>query len=80
MMLAVRREADVAQQHDLVVAADLLEGPLQVLARIIEIACEPLLVGARDAPWRSDQGFAIGIIAGQRMSVRTASSAAAREG
>src|ERR1700674_851915 len=62
-MLAVGFEPDIAQQHNFVIAADLLEGTLQILPGILEIARIPLFVGANDASRRSDQSFAIGIVA-----------------
>ena len=64
VVLAMRFEADVAQHHDLVVALDLLEGPLQHVARILIVAGEEFLVGAHDAIGRADQTFAVGIVAG----------------
>ena len=59
----MRFEADVAQHHDLVVALDLLEGPLQHVARILIVAGEEFLVGAHDAIGRADQSLAVGIVA-----------------
>src|SRR5262245_56907138 len=64
VVFAMRFEPDVAQQDDLVVAGDLFEGPLQVLARIFEITCKPFLVCAHDARRCADKSFALGIIAG----------------
>jgi hypothetical protein len=49
MMLAMRGEADVAEQDDLVVALDLAEGALQDGDRIERVAGEILLEGASDA-------------------------------
>src|SRR5271170_6185809 len=64
MVLAMGFEADVAQHHDLVVAAGLLEGALEIFARIVVIAGKPFLVGAHDAPRRGAKPFAAGIVAG----------------
>jgi hypothetical protein len=64
VMLAVRLEPDVAQRHDFVVALDLLEGPLQHVARILVIAREELLVGAHDTVGGAGQALTTGIIAG----------------
>src|SRR4051812_25444348 len=61
MMFAVRFEADVAQQHNFIVAPDLFERSFQIFTRIIEIACKPLLISAHDTGRRSEQSFAIGI-------------------
>src|SRR5215510_4214900 len=64
MVLAMGLEPDVAQHDDLVVAANLLEGPLQVFARILEIARKPVLVSPHDARRSAEQSFAFGIIPG----------------
>src|ERR1700694_3109813 len=61
VMLAVGFEPDIAQQHNFVVAADLLEGSLQILPGILEITRKPLFIGADHAGRRSDQSFAIRI-------------------
>src|SRR6202049_1437637 len=64
VMLAMGLEADIAQHHDLVVAAGLLEGALEIFARIVVVAGEPFLVGARYARRRGAQPLAVGIVAG----------------
>ena len=64
MVLAKRLEADVAQHDDFVVAAGLLEGALEIFARIVVIAGEPFLIGAGDARRRGQQAFAVRIVAG----------------
>src|SRR5580658_346417 len=64
VMLAMGLEADVAQHDDLVVAAGLLEGALEVFARVVVVAGEPFLVGARHPRRRGAKPFAVGIVAG----------------
>src|SRR5690606_23976599 len=64
VVFAVAFELDVAQHDHLVVAADLLEGALEVLARVLAIAAEPVAVGIDHALGRVEQAFARGIIAG----------------
>jgi hypothetical protein len=77
VVLAMRFEPDVAQQNNLIVAGGFFKGPLQILARILEITRKPLFVCTSNASGCSDEPFAIGIIA---RPPRTASSASAREG
>ena len=64
MMLAMRLERDVLQQHDLVIAADLLEGAAEMVRRILGIAARIFLPGARDPRRRVEQPLAVGIVAG----------------
>ncbi len=64
VVLAMRDEADVAQQHDPVIAAALLEGPFQQPDRILVVAGEPVGIGAEDAVRRVHQALAAGIVAG----------------
>src|SRR5580704_2545314 len=64
VMLAMGLEADVAQHDDLVIAAGLLEGALEVFARIVVVAGEPFLVGARHARRGGAKPFAVGVVAG----------------
>src|SRR5580704_4451892 len=64
VMLAMGLEADVAQHDDLVIAAGLLEGALEVFARIVVVAGEPFLVGARHPRRRGAQALAVRIVAG----------------
>src|SRR4051812_3809754 len=60
----MRLEADVTQQHDLVVAGDLFEGTLQILARVVEISGKPFFVGANEAARCAAKPFALGVVAG----------------
>src|SRR5260370_20638832 len=62
--LAMGLEADVAQPHDLVIAAGLLEGALEVFARVVVVAGEPFLVGARHARRGGAKPLAVGVVAG----------------
>src|ERR1700733_9356761 len=64
VMLAMRLEADVAQTHDFVVTAGLLESAFEVFARIVVVAGKPFLIGAHHARRRGAQAFAIRIVAG----------------
>ena len=64
VMLAMRLERDVLQQHDLVIAADLLEGAAEMVGRILAIAAGIFAPGARDALRRVEQPLAVGIVAG----------------
>jgi hypothetical protein len=63
MMFAVRLERDVAQQNDLVIAADLFECPRKMDCGIFLIAPAIISPGARDAPWRVDETFAFRVLA-----------------
>ena len=74
MMLAMRLERDVLQQHDLVIAADLLEGPGEVDRRVLGIAAGIFAPGPRHALRRVEQAFAVGVVAGPADQVRTASA------
>jgi hypothetical protein len=74
VVLAVRLERNVAQQHDLVVAAHLVEGAGEVRHRVFVIAAEILAIGARDPARRVEQPLALGVSPAQAMRVRTASS------
>ena len=64
VVLAMRLETDVAQHHHLVVAAGLLEGPLEIVARIILVTGKPFLISAHDAPRRGQEPFPVWIVAG----------------
>ena len=64
MMFAVRLERNVLEQHELVVAADLLEHPAQVDRGILAIAEAVFLPRPRHALGRIEQAFAFGIVAG----------------
>ena len=64
VMLAVRLETDIAQQHHLVVTLDLFEGALQQHHRIDRVALEVFIVGARHPFRRAGQAFAGWIVAG----------------
>ena len=63
VMLAMRGETDIAQQHNLVVARDLLEGAPQMLGGVLVVAGEPLLIGAHHPGRRLEQPFAAGVVA-----------------
>ena len=63
MMLAVRLKGDVAQQHDLVIAADLFEGARQMDRRILAIAAAIFLPRPRDPLGRVEQALARRIVA-----------------
>ena len=52
-----------AQDHDLIVAADLLERALQQSGRLFGIAGEPFFIGAHDPAWRILETFAVWIVA-----------------
>ncbi len=58
VVLAMALERDVLEHDDLVVAADLLEGPADRLDRLVLVAAEELLVGADDAIGRAEQALA----------------------
>jgi hypothetical protein len=62
VVLAEAHHADVAQHHQLVVAADLVEGPLEIFAGIHVVAREQLLVGARDTAGGVQQALAVGVV------------------
>src|SRR3546814_5653156 len=64
MMFAVRLERNIAQQHDLVIAADLFDSAGQMNRRVLDIAVARFLPRARDALRRVAQPFARGIVAG----------------
>ena len=44
MMLAMALEADVLEDHHVVIAFDFLEGALEIFLRILAIAGKPVLV------------------------------------
>jgi hypothetical protein len=64
VVLAVRLEADVAQQNHLVVTLDFLEGALEQVEGVDGVAGEELLVGLYDALRRAGQAFARRVVAG----------------
>ena len=64
VMLAMRLERDVLQEHDLVIAADLLEGAAEMMRGILLIAARIFLPGAGDPRRRVEQPLAVGIVAG----------------
>src|SRR5262249_27274820 len=64
-MLAMRIERDVADEHEVVVGADLRERALEHVGRAFAVAAEQLLVGVDDARRRVEQALAIGIVAGK---------------
>src|SRR3546814_20867080 len=63
VVFAVALELDVAQHDHLVVAGNLLEGALQVLARIVGVAAEPVSVGVDHALGRVEQALPSRIVA-----------------
>src|SRR3546814_2821188 len=63
MMLAMRLEGDVAQQDDLVIAADLFECARQMHRRILVVTLAIILPCTRDASGCFDQAFARGVLA-----------------
>src|SRR3546814_18919784 len=63
MMVAMRLERNVAQQHDLVIAADLLEGARQMDRGILVIALAIFLPSTRDAARRIAQALARRVVA-----------------
>src|SRR5215207_1012912 len=63
VVLTAGLERNIAQDDDLVVAADFFERSLKDLHRILPIALEPLFVGANDASWRVEEPFALWMLA-----------------
>ena len=63
-MLAMRREADIAHEHHIVVALDLLEDAIEGVGGIFTVALEQLLVGLDHPLRRIAQAFACRIVAG----------------
>ncbi len=63
VVLAEANHADVAEHDQLVIAANLFEGALQIGAWLLAIAGEQFAVGARDAGGGFQQTFAVGIVA-----------------
>ena len=62
VVLAEADDANVLEDHEFVIAADLVEGALEIVARIDFIAREKLAVGARHTLRRVDQTLAIRIV------------------
>ena len=62
-MLAVRLERDALEQHDIVVAADLLEGAIEMVRGILAVTAAIFLPCARDALGGVEQAFAGRIVA-----------------
>jgi hypothetical protein len=62
-MLAIAFETDVAQHDHLVIALDLLEGPLQHGHRVFLVAAEPLAVGAGHPAGCVEQALAVRVVA-----------------
>src|SRR6185369_81361 len=61
-MLAVRLERNVLQQHDLVIAADLLEGAAEMDGGILLVALGIFLPGTSNAARRVEQPFAVWVV------------------
>src|SRR6202045_2420689 len=64
VMLAMGLEGEISRPHGLVIAAGLLEGALEIIARVVVVPGEPFLVGARHPRRRGAKPFAVGIVAG----------------
>ncbi len=60
----MRVEADVAHQHEIVIAASFAECAIENFDRALTIPLIDFVVGADDTLWRLDQPFAGWIIAG----------------
>src|SRR5262249_4910722 len=63
MVLAMRLEADVLQEDDLVIAGNLLEGAVQQLHRVLAVAAEEFLIGADHPVRRAEQALALRVVA-----------------
>src|SRR5918993_778905 len=63
VVLAMALERNVLQQHDLVIAADLVEGPAEVDRRVLLVAASIFLPRLGNTPRRIEQAFAVGIVA-----------------
>src|SRR6478672_3332161 len=63
MVLAMRLERNVLEQHDLVVTADLLEGAAEMHRRVFRIAVGIFAPRARHPSRSVEQAFAVGIVA-----------------
>src|SRR3569623_300160 len=63
VMLAMRMEFDVADQHKIVVARGLAEGAVQHLGRALVVALKQLVISLDHAAGRVEQAFALGIFA-----------------
>jgi NifU-like protein involved in Fe-S cluster formation len=64
VMLAVRIEADVPHQDEIVIARGLAKGAVKHLDRAFVVALVDLAVGVDHALWRVEQAFARRIVAG----------------
>src|ERR1700716_3931610 len=64
VMLAMGLEPDIAQHHHLVIARDLVECAVEIVARFLVVAGEPLFVSARHPGRGSQQALPIGVVAG----------------
>src|SRR5262245_42592691 len=64
VVLAVRVEADVAHQNEIVIPARLAERPIEDLDGAFLVSLKDFIVGTDHALWRLHQAFATGIIAG----------------
>ena len=63
MVLAMRGEADVAHQHEIVVAGGLAERPLEQFVGRLVVAAKQLVIGLDHAPGRIEQALAGGVLA-----------------
>ena len=64
VVLAMRMELDVADDDEIVIAGDLLEGAAELFRRAHVVAVEHFEVGLGDALGRVDQALAVRIVAG----------------
>src|SRR5690348_16649586 len=62
VMLAMRLEGDVLQQHDLVISADLFEGAVEMYRRVLGVPLGIFAPSAGDSARRVEQPFAVGIV------------------
>src|SRR5690606_27224450 len=59
----VRVEGHVADEHDVVIASDILEGASERLLRCLPVAAEELLIGTHNARGRIHQTLAVRVVA-----------------
>jgi glycine cleavage system pyridoxal-binding protein P len=64
--LAVREERNIADDNDIVVAAEILKGPFERFQRLLAVARRELFIGVGDALRRVEEAVARGIVAGPR--------------
>jgi hypothetical protein len=64
VVFAVRVEADVLDQHEVVIAAGLAEGAVEHFRRAFAVALVDFFVGVDDALGRLQHAFALRVVAG----------------